>query len=390
MYKRCTLQSHAPPTSPLSVRRRCLLFEAGDAVAPPRAVCHTGGVKLLILGGTQFIGRHLTEAALAAGHEVTLFNRNKRGDVFPEAKALVGDRYGDVSALAGRTWDAVIDTSAYTPSVVERTRKLLQNAVDHYTFVSTVSVYRDFAQFGMNEAAPVSTVTDEEVATVEAAQRDGTGAAYGELYGPLKARCEGVVTSSFPNALVVRPGLVVGPYDYTDRLTYWVRRVGLAGRGLEAQVLAPGNPAQHVQFTDARDLAAWLLEATVNRLSGTFNATGPDDTLTFGDFLEACRNALNPDAELVWVENDFLLGHGLEAGELMPWHPVEGMPGWEGFYDLSIHRSLQNGLTYRPLDETIKDTFTWDQTRDSNEPLKAGLTAEREMTLLKEWRAESR
>ncbi len=343
-------------------------------------------MKLLILGGTQFIGRHLTEAAFAAGHEVTLFNRNQRGNVFPEVETLVGDRYGDVSALAGRTWDAVIDSSAYTPGAVQRTAELLQDAAGHYTFVSSVSVYRDFARSGIDENAPVGTTTDKEVATVEAAQRDGTGAAYGELYGPLKVRCEGVVTSFFPDALIVRPGLVVGPYDYTDRLTYWVRRIGLAGKELETQVLAPGKPEQHVQFIDARDLAAWLLQATANKLSGTFNVTGPDHTLTFGEVLETCRTALNPDAELVWVKNDFLLEHGLEAGELMPWHPVEAMPSWKGFYDLSVQKALQNGLTFRPLEETVKDTFAWDQTRN-DEPLKAGLTHEREATLLREWRA---
>ena len=151
-------------------------------------------------------------------------------------------------------------------------------------------------------------MTDAEFATVEAAQLEGTGAAYGELYGPLKVRCEEAVKSSFPEALVVRPGLVVGPYDYTDRLTYWVRRIGLAGRGLETQVLAPGSPEQRAQFIDARDLAAWLLQATEDKLTGTFNATGPDTTLTFGEVLETCRKTLNPTAELVWVKNDFLLG----------------------------------------------------------------------------------
>ncbi len=307
--------------------------------------------------------------------------------LFLKVETLVGDRYSNVSALAGRTWDAVVDVSAYTPGAVARTAEMLQDAVEHYTFVSTISVYQDFARFDLSETYPVSTMTDEEVATVEAAQRDGTGAAYSELYGPLKVRCEEAVKTFFPEALIVRPGLVVGPHDYTDRLTYWVRRIGLADKELETQVLAPGQPEQVVQFIDARDLAAWLLKAAVNKLTGTFNATGPDHTLTFGEVLETCRTTLNSDAELVWVKNDFLLGRGLEAGELMPWHPVEGMPGWEGFYDLNAQKALQNGLTFRPPEETIKDIFTWDQTRNSDEPLKAGLTREREATLLKEWRA---
>ena len=341
-------------------------------------------MKLLILGGTQFIGRHLTEAALAAGHEVTLFNRGQRGTEFP-VETLVGDRYGDVSALKSRTWDAVIDVSAYTPGAVKSTAELLEAATEHYTFVSTISVYQDFAHLGMDEAAPVGTIIDEAAAAAESAYA-ATGTVDGELYGPLKASCEHVVTTSFPDrALIVRPGLVVGPYDYTDRLTYWVRRIGLAGKELGTQVLAPGQPEQHVQFIDARDLAAWLLQATEDKLTGTFNATGPEYTLTFGEMLETCRNVLNPNAELIWIGNDFLLTNGLEPGELMPWHPVAAMPGWEGFYDLDTHKALQNGLTFRPLAETIRDTFAWDQTRD-DAPLKAGLTGEREAGLLGAWR----
>lgn len=351
-------------------------------------------MKLLILGGTQFIGRHLTEAALAAGHQVTLFNRNRNRNrrgrgLFPQVETLVGDRQGDLSALDGRTWDAVIDTSAYTPEAARRTADLLQNAVGHYTFVSTVSVYRDFARPGMDEDAPVGTITDEEAATADMTEHPDTGivaAAYGPLYGPLKARCERVVESYFPgHALVVRPGLVVGPYDYSDRFTYWVRRIGLADKGLGAEVLAPGTPERPVQVIDARDLAAWMLRATADGLCGIFNATGPDYRLTFGAFLETCRRTLNPGAELTWVGDAFLLERGLEAAELMPWLPVEAMPGWEDFFTLDTSRAVSSGLTFRPLETTVLDTFAWDQTRDGDEPLKAGVAAEREAALLQEW-----
>ena len=350
-------------------------------------------MNLLILGGTQFIGRHLTEAALAAGHDVTLFNRNRRGaELFSEVETLVGDRQGDVSALKGKTWDAVIDTSAYTPLAARRTAELLQNAVGHYTFVSSVSVYQDFSEAGMDEDAPVGTITDEETAAAETTERPDTGivaAAYGRKYGPLKVRCERVVEEVFPGrALVVRPGLVIGPYDYSDRFTYWVRRVGLAGKG-HPEVLAPGEPERRVQFIDARDLATWMLDATVAKVTGTFNATGPDYALTFGAFLETTRRVLNPEAELVWVEDEFLVGRGLEPGELMPWHPVGAMPGYENFFDIDISRAVERGLTFRPLGETIRDTFAWDQSRDDGEPLKAGLTAEREAALLNEWRSRS-
>lgn len=350
-------------------------------------------MNLLILGGTQFIGRHLTEAALNAGHNVTLFNRNRRGaGLFSDVETLVGDRQGDVSALAGKTWDAVIDTSAYTPLAARRTAELLQNAVEHYTFVSSVSVYQDFSEAGMSEDAPVGTMTDEEVVEAETTARepDTTGASYGELYGPLKARCEHIVEKTFPRrALIVRPGLVVGLYDYTDRFTYWVRRIGLTGKDQATEVLAPGTLEQQVQFIDARDLAAWMLDATVAGMTGAFHATGPDYALTFGDFLETTRHTLNPEAELVWVKDDFLVERGLEPGELMPWHPVGAMPGYENFFDIDISRAVANGLRFRPLRETIRDTFAWDQTRDSDEPLKVGLTTEREAALLDEWRSRS-
>jgi 2'-hydroxyisoflavone reductase len=344
-------------------------------------------MKLLILGGTRFIGRHLTEAARAAGHEVTLFNRNRSGaDLFPGVEILTGDRLGDLGALEGRAWDAVIDTSAYTPEVARRSAERLQNAVGYYTFVSTVSVYRDFAQSGLDEAAPVGTMTDEDVQAAHTAERAGEGVS-ARVYGPLKARCEEVVREVFPErALIVRPGLVVGPYDYTDRFTYWVRRLGLAGRSRGGEVLAPGNPEQRVQFIDARDLATWLLAATEAGTTGTFNATGPDSTLTLGTLLETCRRILNPEAELVWVDDAFLLERGLEAADLMPWLPSEAMPGWEGFFSLDMRKAVASGLTFRPLERTVRDTSSWDETR-GDEPLKAGLTSERETALLNEWRS---
>lgn len=330
-------------------------------------------MKLLILGGTRFVGRHIAEAALEAGHELTLFNRNRQGTDLP-AQTLVGDRNGDLSALAGRTWDAVIDVNAYTPAAARRSAGALQETVGHYTFISTISVYEGFAQPGLGEGAPVATLSD----------RDAEAAAAGEpvsaaAYGPLKARCEGIVNASFPDrALIVRPGLVVGPHDYTDRFTYWVRRVGAGGK-----VLAPGSPERPVQFIDARDLARWTVASTERGLTGTFNATGPDGTLTMGAFLETCR-VLNPEAELEWVDDAFLLSRGLEPGELMPWHPVEAMPGWEGFYSIDARKAVGQGLTFRPLELTIRDTSAWDKTR-GDEPLSAGLTAEREATLLARW-----
>lgn len=338
-------------------------------------------MNLLILGGTRFVGRHMTEAALRAGHEVTLFNRKRSGaDAFPGLETLVGDRNKDVSALQGRSWDALIDTSAYTPQAARLSAEALQDAVGHYTFVSTVSVYSSFAEPGMDETAPVGTLSDEEVQEAEVGETISS-----EAYGPLKARCEGVIENLFPNhALIVRPGLVVGPHDYTDRFTYWARRIGRAGRGLGKEVLAPGKPDSRVQFIDGRDLARWVVEATERGVTGTFNATGPAEPLNMGRLLTTTRRTLNPDAELVWMEDDFLLSHGLEAGALMPWHPVEAMPGWEGFYAIDAGKAVAEGLSFRPLEETLRDTFVWDEGRRDT-PLKAGLRPEREAELLHEW-----
>ncbi len=339
---------------------------------------YTETMNLLILGGTRFIGRHLTEAALGAGHTVTLFNRNRSAtDAFPNLETLVGDRNSDVSALRGRTWDAVIDTSAYTPTAARLTAEALQDSVPHYTFISTVSVYGDFARQGVGETYPTGTLSDEAVQEAEA-----SGSISADAYGPLKARCEQVVTEHFPDrALIVRPGLVVGPHDYTDRLTCFVRRIGRAGRDAPRVVLAPGAPTSRVQFIDARDLAHWLVEATERRLTGTFNATGPAEPLSMGVLFETIRTTLNPQAELVWVEDDVLLEQGLQAGELMPWHPAKAMPGWEGFYTIDASRAVQQGLTFRPLTETLRDIFAWDETR-KDEPLRGGLSPEREAALL--------
>lgn len=335
-------------------------------------------MNLLILGGTRFVGRHLTEAALEAGHTVTLFNRQQsHADAFPGLKTLVGDRTHDVSALRGRSWDAVIDISAYTPTAARLTAELLRDAVQHYTFISTVSVYASFAEPGLNEAAPVGTITDEAVREAE-----GSESIPPEAYGPLKARCEQVVEAVFPErALIVRPGLVVGPHDYTDRFTAWVRRIGYAG---QSEVLAPGNPERRVQFIDARDLARWVVAATERGLTGTFNATGPEEPLSMSRFLETTRTTLNPNTRLVWVKDDFLLSHGLSPSDIYPWLPLKTLPAWRGFYSLDASSATTEGLTFRSLEETLRDTFAWDETR-GDEPLKAGLSRQREEELLEAW-----
>src|SRR5579885_1733748 len=242
----------------------------------------TSCMKLLILGGTVFLGRHIVEAALARGHEITLFNRRQHnGELFPEVEKLRGDRNGDLSALEGRRWDAAIDTSGYFPRVVRASAQKLSGAVDHYTFISSISVYADFTQVGMDENAPVGTLKDESVEEIT-----------GESYGPLKVLCEQAAEQAMPGRVLnIRPGLIVGPHDPSDRFTYWPRRLARGG-----DVLAPGRPERLVQLIDVRDLAEWNIRAAEARLTGLFNATGPSGELTMAQVIDACRNVAESDA----------------------------------------------------------------------------------------------
>jgi len=316
-------------------------------------------VKLLVLGGTKFLGRHLVESALARGHKVTLFNRGQTNpDLFPEAEHLRGDRDGDLSALEDRSWDAVVDTCGFVPRVVRASAELLAGAVDHYTFVSTIGVYAEFPHPGIDETAPVGALTEE------------TEDAEGPAYGPLKALCEQEVERALPErTLVVRPGLIVGPDDPTDRFTYWPRRVERGG-----EVLAPAPPEQPVQLVDVRDLAAWTLRMVEEGTVGTFNATSPPGALTFADVLAACGAA-----DVVWVDGEFLLEQGVEEWSDLPLWISSRDPAWSGFQLVDVSRALAAGLTFRPLDETARDAPEWTG--------KAGLSPEREAELLTAWRA---
>jgi 2'-hydroxyisoflavone reductase len=341
-------------------------------------------MRLLILGGTRFLGRHLVELALAGGHEVTLFNRGQLNpELFPEVERLHGDRDGGLDALRGRRWDAVIDPSGFSPRVVRDSARLLADAAEHYTFVSSVSVYRDVSVPGVDEDYPVGVISDEQLREAEALPQSEltTAPFFGERYGALKALCERAAEEEMPGrVLSVRAGLIVGPHDYTDRLTYWPRRVADGG-----DVLAPGDPARPVQFVDARDLAGWILLSVGRRLAGTFNATGPDYPLTFGRFLEECRATTGGDARFVWVDEKFLLDAGVQ-----PWMEV---PLWLDssdeanlyFQAVSVEKAVAAGLSFRPLAETVRDTLAWDMTRPADAPRRAGLARDREREVLEAW-----
>ncbi len=330
-------------------------------------------MRLLVLGGTSFLGRHVVEAALSRGHEVTLFNRGRTNPtLYPEAERLRGDRDGDLSALRGRRWDAAVDTCGFVPRVVRVSAKLLADAVDLYAFVSTLNAYADFGTPDMDEDAPLATLEDETTETVT----DRT-------YGPLKALCERAAESALPGrVLVVRPGLIAGPYDPTDRFTYWPHRSAQGG-----EVLAPESPEVPIRFVDARNLAAWLITLTERRQGGVFNALGPEESLTMGAFLEQCRDAASGGASLTWVDAQFLLDAGVAPYTEMPlWVPNPTGPKRVGYVTLSRDRAAAARLTFRPVPDTIRHVLEWDATRAPGAPLKAGLAPEREAALLAAWR----
>jgi len=326
-------------------------------------------MKLLILGGTKFLGKHLTAQALAAGHEVTLFNRGKTNPhLFPEVEKIHGERDGGLDALAGRTWDAAVDTAAYVPRLVRDAVKQLEDSIGHYTFVSSISVLKDFTRARQDETAPVGSLDDESVETVD-----------GDTYGPLKALCERTAAAMLPGrAFICRPGLIVGPDDQSWRFTYWVERIARAGR-----TLAPGPPERPVQVIDVRDLAAWMLRMIQGGKTGVYHATGPAEPLDLGDTLRRGAEALGTQPEWVWVDDAFLLEHQVGPWVELPlWLPGEP---WDGLSQVDCGKALSDGLTFRPLEDTYRDTLAWVRTLSPGVERTAGLASEKEATLLAAW-----
>lgn len=319
-------------------------------------------MDILVIGGTRFLGRHIVEAALAAGHRLTLFNRGQTNpELFPEAEKLRGDRTSDLSALQGRHWDAAIDICGYVPRVVRASAEALAGAVDHYTFISSISVYADFKQTGMDERAPVGVLSDPTTEEIT-----------DETYGPLKALCEQAVEQTLPGrALIVRPGYIVGPDDPTDRFTYWPHRVALGG-----EMLAPGDPESPVQFIDVRDLAEWIVRLVSDKTTGHYNATGPDYRLELGRLLAECKQLTNSDAHFIWANEAFLEEHKVD---LPIWTPANEI----GIGAVNCQHAVDAGLIYRPLSETIRATLAWDISRPADYTLRAGLSKEREAELLR-------
>jgi 2'-hydroxyisoflavone reductase len=326
-------------------------------------------MKLLVLGGTKFLGRHLVDVALDRGHEVTLFNRGRTGpELFPDLEHVLGDRDGGLTPLQGRSFDGVIDTSGYVPRVVRQSAELLADIAGFYAFISTISVHPDGTAAGYEESAPTLELDDPESENVAAD------------YGALKAACERVVEAAFPGrCLNVRAGLIVGPHDPTGRFTYWVTRVVLGGT-----VLAPAPASAPVQFIDARDLASWTVEMVSRSKAGVFNATGPAAPLSFGRLLEECARATGSRAVVTWVDPDFLLARGVEPWSGLPlW-----LPGEAGMLQAGIGKALGAGLRFRPLEQTVRDTWKWAEGLPDAAG-EAGMARGREAELLGAWRKAS-
>ena len=328
-------------------------------------------MKILLIGGTVFLGRAIVDAALARGHEVTLFNRGKSNPgLYDDLEQIHGDRDGGLGVLGERQWDAVIDTCGYVPRHVRDAAAFLADKVDHYTFISTISVYSDNNIVNMDETGPLATLADETTEQVT-----------GESYGPLKVLCEKAATEGMNGrALHVRAGLIVGPYDRSDRFTYWPVRVARGG-----DILAPGDPDDPTQFIDVRDLGDWTVRATESRLTGPYNATGPDYSLTMGQLLSTCQQLVGNEAAFTWVSDAFLEKNEVGAFVEMPlWIPQAGNAG---FSTVNCQKALDTALRFRPLEETIRDTLAWANTRVEYAWPRT-LKPEREAELLALWRAE--
>lgn len=336
-------------------------------------------MKLLIIGGTRFLGRHLVTAAHPRHHEITLFNRGTESSE-TNVETIHGDRHTDIARLHGRRWDAVIDTYGMLPNSVKSAAEVLCDSVDRYIFISTQNVYADVSTPGVTETAPLTTLTTTQLDEAYAIDRSGTPS-YGQLYGGLKALCEQAAEAVMPNrVLVIRPGLIVGPNDYTDRFTYWVVRVARGG-----DVLAPGRPDRFVQLIDVRDLAEWIVLMTERKATGPYNANRLPEILTMKNVLDESKAVSQSDASFTWANEELLLQNAVAAWSEMPlWLPEEAAPHLKGFMFINCDKAVGTGLNFRSIADTIAATLKWYQT-DPHE-LKAGLSSDKEEALLRKFR----
>ncbi len=329
-------------------------------------------LRLLVLGGTGFLGPHMVRYALARGHKLSIFNRGRSNPgLFPGAENLIGDRSNDLESLKGRRWDAVIDNSSSDPRWTRDSAQLLKDSVELYAFTSTRSVFSDFSEIGMDESGPVY---DVDISQTDAADDLG--------YGERKVLCEKEANRAMPGrTLIIRPPLIVGPGDTTDRFTYWPVRIHRGG-----EILAPGDGTDPVGFIDVRDLSEFYIRLVEVNSTGVFNAFGPEAPMSYAEFLYGIRAITSTPLSFTWVDTDFLLDRQVRPYTNLPvWMPARG--DRVGFNRFDISKALSAGLTYRPLAVTAMDTLEYHFTRPDEEQLnmRNGLPAEREQELLDEW-----
>lgn len=339
-------------------------------------------MRILILGGTGFIGPHMVQTAIDRGHTVTLFNRGRTNThLFPGVEKLVGDRNGQLEALEGRSWDVVIDNSGYYKSHVRMSAEALRDSVDHYLFTSTIDAYRDFNTPFFDDSYPLHPADPDRPDDPR------------RFYGQLKADCERIVREIYPNnSTQVRPGWIVGPGDNNHLMTYWVVRINRGG-----EVLAPGSPDDYMQLTDARDLAEWYIHIAENQVFGQFSAVGP--VMTWAEWLYGMRAVTPADVKFTWVDADFLLEHDAKPWTDIPiWWPTRnnwgppsygGIVGGEGAFSIDGSKARAHGLNHRTVADTAKSTLDWYwQTFDAwPEDRRPGFSAARERELLEAWHA---
>lgn len=328
-------------------------------------------MKILVIGGTIFLGRHVVESALERGHDVTLFNRGQHfPELFPDVRKIRGDRVEQVELIRGGGWDAVVDPSGHFPRAVRLAAEAVADSVGHYTYISSLNAYADVSTPNMDESGPEATMPDETVEEVTF-----------ETYGPLKVLCEHAAEAVLPGRVAsIRAGLIVGPCDFSDRFTYWPRRIARGG-----EVFAPENPDVPVQIVDVRDLGDWIVRLAENGSTGVFNATGPDYPLTLGNVIDTCLAVTGSDAHMTWVDALFLAEHGVQPWSELPlWLPTNDTDS-AGFSFVNCDRARAAGLTYRPLADTVRATLDWAATLPADREPRAGLKPEREAELLEIW-----
>jgi 2'-hydroxyisoflavone reductase len=374
--RRGFLQTAALTAAALGLGRGAL---AAQGARRPPVPASANRLRLLILGGTAFLGPAVVEEALRRGHTMTLFNRGKTNPgLFPALEKLEGDREkeGDIQVLEGRRWDAVIDTSAYVPSHVEAAASLVAETAKQYVVLSTVGVYADHS-VPADESSPVAKVTDEFLASVKTIKESLAN------YGGMKALCEKAAETVMPGRVTaIRPGLIVGPRDRSDRFTYWAVRVARGG-----ELLAPGDGADPVQWVDVRDLANFVLDCIEQELTGTFNAISPAGRYDMEELLHGLKGSFWTDARFTWVPADFLEKHEVQGWTHLPvWVPREGE--YAAFHLVNTDKAVAAGLRFRPLAETARDTLAWfNSTRPADYEFgkRAGISREREAEVLAAW-----